>query len=184
MKKTLFYLVAGLLVSLSSCAQNANTATDTTAVDTVAVNPVVVKTLPKGLPVEDIMPTIIGEFKDQVVVVDFWATWCPPCMAAMEMIDPIKDNYFKEGKPVVFVYITGETSPLAKWEASIPKIAGYHYRLTDKEYNALLRSLGIRGIPSYYIADKKGKHFYDNIATGGYPGDDVIVAQIDDALNK
>lgn len=184
MKKTLFYLIASLFVSLNSCAQNSNTGADTTAVDTVAVNPVVVKTLPKGLPVEDILPTIISEFKNQVVVVDFWATWCPPCMAAMEMIDPIKDNYFKDGKPVAFVYITGETSPLAKWEATIPTIAGYHYRLTDKEYNALLRNLGIRGIPTYYIADKAGKRFYDNITTGGYPGNDVITAQIDDALNK
>lgn len=189
MKKILFYLVAGLMMSLNSCAQNSapNAATDSVAtdsVDTVAVDPVVVMSLPKGLPVDDILSTIVSEFKDQVVVIDFWATWCPPCMAAMEKIDPIKEKYLAEGKPVAFVYVTGETSPLAKWQATIPTIKGYHYRLTDKEYNGLLRSLGIRGIPTYYIADKKGKRFYDNIATGGYPGDEVIVAQIEDALNK
>ena len=82
------------------------------------------------------------------------------------------------------MYITGETSPLAKWQQTIPGIKGYHYRLTDKEFNGLLRDLGIRGIPTYYITDKNGQRVYDNIAEGGYPGDEIITAQIENALNK
>lgn len=179
MKKSLLIMTTALLVSLGSCAQ-----TQTKNAPAKANKDVVVKMLPAGLVTEDIMSTIVSEFPGKVVVVDYWATWCGPCMAAMKQIDPIKEQYAKAKKPVVFVYITGETSPLDKWEAAIPAIKGYHYRLTSQEYNGLMKSLGIRGIPTYAIYGKDGKLVYDNIATGGYPGDEVITSQIESALNK
>lgn len=180
MRKLFLMSIACLAICLSGCAKQVKTENAPAEKN----DSVFVKTLPVGLPVDEILDNIAKEFKGQVVVVDFWATWCPPCMAAMKSVDPIKDKYLKEKKPVAFVYITGETSPLEKWKATIPTIKGYHYRLAAKEYNALLSSLGIRGIPTYYIIGKNGQRTYDNIATGGYPGDDVIVAQIEDALNK
>ncbi len=180
MKKAILMLVAFLAVSLGSCAKQTPAAAESDKKN----DSVVVKTLPTGLPVDEIMDNMAAEFKGKVIVVDFWATWCPPCMAAMKSIDPIKDKYLKEKKDVVFVYVTGETSPLEKWNATIPSIKGYHYRLSNKDFSGLLKSLEIKGIPTYYIIGKDGKRCYDNIATGGYPGDDVIVAQIENALSK
>jgi thiol-disulfide isomerase/thioredoxin len=183
MKKILLMAIACLAVSLGSCAKSAKAAMEqNSAAD--ENSGVVVKTLPQGVAADKIMDNIAAEFKGQVVVVDFWATWCPPCMAAMKSIDPIKDKYLEAEKPVAFVYVTGETSPLNDWKAAIPAIKGYHYRLSNDQYSALLRNLGIRGIPTYYIIGMDGKRSYDNIATGGYPGDEVITAQIEDALNK
>lgn len=180
MKKTLLLSLLCLMVSLGSCAQSAKKVSK----KPVSQEAVVVKTLPEDIATDKILPTIISEFKDQVVVLDFWATWCGPCMMAMKQIDPVKDKYLGDKKPVAFVYITGETSPLDKWQAAIPSIKGYHYRLKGKQFNALLSAMGIKGIPTYYIADKKGACTYDNIKTGGYPGNEVITAQIEDALNK
>lgn len=180
MKKVFLMALTCLVICAVGCAKQPKTVTAPAEKN----DSVFVKNLPVGLPVDEVMNKIASEFKGKVVVVDFWATWCPPCMAAMKSIDPIKDKYLKENKPVVFVYVTGETSPLEKWKTTIPTIKGYHYRLKDKDFNGLLNNLGIKGIPTYYIMDKKGQRVYDNIAEGGYPGDDVIVAQIEGALNR
>ena len=105
-----------------------------------------------------------------------------PLSKALDDADPIKEQYLKDKRPVDFVYITGETSPMATWRDAIKSIKGYHYRLTDSQFSGLLKSLGIMGIPTYMIIDKNGKQVYDNIETGGYPGDDVIKGEIDKVL--
>ena len=49
---------------------------------------------------EQILPTIIGNYKGKRILVDFWNTWCAPCWAAMSAIHPLKEQ-LTDG---VFVY--------------------------------------------------------------------------------
>lgn len=137
---------------------------------------VTLMTNPTATTGKEILAEIASEFKGRPAFIDFWATWCGPCMRAMTSIDPIKEEYYKD---VAFVYITGETSPEEDFNNAIPKIKGYHYRLSGDQYKALLGEYGIRGIPSYMLLDEDGKQVYDNIETGGYPGDEVVRAQLD-----
>lgn len=145
---------------------------------------VTVVQIPESTAGADILDAILKPYKGQVVVIDVWATWCGPCMQAMKQIAPIKEQYLKDKKKVAFVYVTGETSPLANFNSTIPSIKGYHYRLTNAQFKALLTPFGIKVIPTYIIFNKDGSKAYDNAATGGYPGDDTIIAEIDKALAK
>ena len=131
---------------------------------------------PKAAEGEAILAEIAAAFKGQPAFIDFWATWCGPCMRAMVSIDPIKEEYMQD---VAFVYVTGETSPEENFNNAIPDIKGSHYRISAAQWKALLGYLGIRGIPSYLLLDKDGKRVYDNISEGGYPGDEVVRAQLD-----
>lgn len=142
----------------------------------------VVKTVPAAVKGTDVLNAIIKEYKGKAVVVDFWATWCRPCMFAMKQIDPIKESYISKGSPVEFVYITGETSPKEIWTQTIKNIKGKHYRITKDQWETLLGSLGVRGIPTYIIYNKAGKKSYDNIDEGGYPGDEIIEGEIAKAI--
>lgn len=178
MKKLLFAIAAVMMLALPCCAQKkATPAAKLPAGVVVMKNP----TATSG---PEILKAIAADNKGKVAVIDFWATWCGPCMNAMKQIDPIKEKYLKDKKKINFVYVTGETSPKDKFDTAIPNIKGSHYRLSNEQFNSLLKHLGIKGIPSYMILNADGTTSYDNIASGGYPGDDVITEEIEKALVK
>jgi thiol-disulfide isomerase/thioredoxin len=103
---------------------------------------------------EKLIDTIIAKFKGSVVLVDFWATWCAPCMNALKDMKPIKDELRDKG--VVFVYLTTVSSPKPLWEGKIKDIGGEQFYLTDSEWDYILDSFKFKYIPSYLIYDKTG----------------------------
>ncbi len=104
---------------------------------------------------DKLFEAMMEPFKGKVVYVDFWATWCGPCIAGMKQIAPLKEEL--NDKDVVFVYITNQSSPEKTWEIRMPKIKGEHYRLTKDEWNILSEKFQIGGIPHYVLVDKNGK---------------------------
>lgn len=193
MHKNFLFLAASLLLATTSCASKANkTETITNAsqdTPTTIANPSDPKAVPATIiPVDqalnghDAFETIKNKYKGKVVLIDFWATWCPPCRAAMKEVDQIKPELLKKG--AVFVYVTGETSPEAEWKNALQVISGDHYRLTEKQWNELGGELNMPGIPAYMLLNKDGSVAYSNVTEGGYPGNSLIQNQIETALTK
>lgn len=106
---------------------------------------------------EQLLQAILARYKGKVVFVDFWATWCPPCRAAIHEMEPMKEKDLLDDQ-IVFVYITGESSPLGTWKDMIFDIRGEHYRLKKEQWEYICRKYEIGGIPSYGMADKRGNY--------------------------
>ena len=121
---------------------------------------------------DDVFKALIAPYKGKPLLVDFWATWCGPCRAAMETIKPVKAEL--NGK-ANFIYITSPSSPKRAWELTIPDIHGDHYYVTDEQYSTLLNQFESQSIPTYVTVDSNGNIVNHYI---GYPGNDVIKADL------
>ena len=131
-----------------------------------------IKQIPTSLKGEDVFKAIVADYKGKMVLVDFWATWCGPCKAAMKTIQPVKEELWSK---VAFVYVTGVTSPQALWNKMIPDIHGDHYYVTAEQWETLLHQFESQGIPTYVIVDKEGNVVTKHI---GYPGNEVIKEEL------
>ena len=126
---------------------------------------------------DKLIETIISKHKDKVILIDLWATWCGPCLEAMQRFRSTKAEF--HDKDVVFVYLTNGSSPLKLWEEKIKGIGSEHYYLDDKQWEHVMNEFGFEAIPSYLLYNKKGT--LNNKFTG-FPENEEVKAMINGLL--
>lgn len=125
---------------------------------------------------ENILQTILDNYKGRAVLIDMWATWCGPCRAGHKTMAPLKEEL--KGRNIKFVYIASPSSPPTTWQKMITDIDGDHYYLTEEQNHYILSHYESSGIPTYAIYDTKGHLTYKSI---GFPGNDVIRKELETA---
>jgi thiol-disulfide isomerase/thioredoxin len=102
-------------------------------------------------------PFDIESLRGKVVLVDFWATWCGPCLAEHPNIEKQYKKYKDKGFEVVGVSIDQDREALEDFVADkhTPWIT-LHDKENDGQHPAVV-DYGIFGIPSMMLVDKEGK---------------------------
>lgn len=98
----------------------------------------------------------LKQYRGKVVLINFWATWCPPCRAEMPSIQRLKAKM--AGKPFVILAVDmGETE--AEVKAYIQQIKTDFTVLLDKDGRAL-KTWKVFAFPTSYVVDAQGKIRY------------------------
>jgi peroxiredoxin len=112
----------------------------------------------------------LGQFSGSVVLVDFWATWCSPCVSDIPNMRALWGRYRDQGLVIVSVSLDAD---LNAWRTFIRQSRLDWVQVSDGRYvnNTAARQYGVDAIPQKYLIGKDGKV----IAGGTWIDEDAIV---------
>jgi thiol-disulfide isomerase/thioredoxin len=94
----------------------------------------------------------LDDMNGKVVLLDFWATWCGPCVDTLPEMKKIAKEFANE--PLVVISISRDDDPAA-WKAFIAKNGMTWPQYRDAN-DALASAYGVQAIPNYFTIDSDG----------------------------
>ncbi len=99
-------------------------------------------------------PVTFADFKGKVVVVDFWATWCPPCREEVPGYVELQNKYGKDGLMIVGVSLDQAGPEVVKAFAAK---YGVNYPMVMGDEAVVTAFGGIEALPTTFLIDAQGQ---------------------------
>lgn len=97
-------------------------------------------------------PVSLKQYRNQVVYVDFWASWCVPCKHSFPWLNQMQERYGEDGFKVIGINVDKDKALAAKFLEHVP--ASFDIAYDPEGEVADLYSLKV--MPSSYLIDRKG----------------------------
>ena len=108
---------------------------------------------------------------EKLTVIDFWATWCKPCLNALPKLGMLSDTLKNQGVQFIGISVDGPRN----WSKVKPftESLGITYPILIDKEGEVMRDMNINAIPTLIVADKNNEIVY--IHEGFSPGDENII---------
>lgn len=173
MKRFVFVLVASMVIC-SACSKKESSQPVVKVAQEKAPAPEITVTS-----VSTAVPVKLSELKGKVVLLNFWATWCPPCRE--EIPSMMKLNASMNGKPFQMVAVSIDEGGKAAIEEFF-RSSGYSLPAYLDLSGSAAKLYGITGVPESFIIDKQG--VIVKKVVGGLAWDSAEVASFLERLMK
>jgi peroxiredoxin len=120
----------------------------------------------------------LSNLRGQVVMVNLWASWCPPCREEMPAIENVYQEYKHQGLEVLAVNTTYQDNEAEV--AAFVKQYGLTFPILLDKTGAVSNRYQLRGLPSTYFVDRKG--VIRSVVVGGPMSEALIRSKIQDLL--
>ena len=122
----------------------------------------------------------LSDFRGKVVVLDFWAPWCGPCIAAMPHTQEVAAQYKDQGVVALASCTSDTRASFERWVKAnaekYPDLRWSHDAAERAPNRASLALYGVRGIPTQYVIDREGR-IVDSVL-GYMPGEKILDAAL------
>jgi peroxiredoxin len=153
MKKKVKYsvMVAAILLLASAFTHcNYDTKTPSGTMDAARVGTVAPDFILKDL---DGNKVRLSDYRENVVLLNFWASWCPPCRAEMPSMESLKAKM--EGEEFIILAVSVDASSPNNVKNFVQK-NGYTFDILHDPDQAVAKAYLVSGIPTSYIIDTDG----------------------------
>ncbi|MCL5611360.1 MAG: TlpA family protein disulfide reductase [Chloroflexi bacterium] len=166
-------LLAGLAwIFLSADKTGASTAGGIPAPQKGFLAPEISLSTPKG------EKYTLSELKGKAVLVNLWATWCPPCRAEMPTIEKIYEEYKDKGLVVLGVDTTSQDNPLDI--APFLTQYGITFPILLDEVGSVAQKYDLRSLPSSFFISRDGT--INEVVIGGPMSEALLRTRVEEIL--
>jgi cytochrome c biogenesis protein CcmG/thiol:disulfide interchange protein DsbE len=96
----------------------------------------------------------LSDYLGKVVIIDFWATWCPPCKAEIPGFVELYEQYADAGLEIIGISLDqGDLSVVSNFVKSY----NVNYPIVYYKDEVIMNYGGIRSIPTTFVVDREGK---------------------------
>jgi len=119
-------------------------------------------------------PVRLSDYKGKVVLLNFWATWCPPCVREMPSMERLQNKVASEKFAVLAVNQMESADDVFAFTGQLA--VDPTFKIIFDSDSKVSQRYAVRGLPTTYLIDKKGNIRYR--AVGGREFDHVAVVSI------
>jgi peroxiredoxin len=131
-----------------------------------------------ALPARDGGELSLSSLRGQVVMINFWATWCGPCRQEMPLLEQIHARYEPLGFTLLGVNVEPDSRAATQWLQGMP----VSFPILFDTKNAVAEQFGVLGMPSTVFVDREGR--VRHVHRGYKPGDEAQYADLIRSLVK